>query len=99
MQPATLSRVSYRILSWGGGGGGEGGGGGGGRGVVEGSGEGVEGVEGVEGGRGGGGEDSRMIVCEKCVPTRGSGGMPLQKNFEFRSSQIVSDIIWNKSVV
>ena len=58
------------------------------------------------GGEGGGKHDgSRMIVaCEKahsCTHMRAcllgvSGGMPLQEKFEFRSSQIVSDAIWDK---
>ena len=49
---------------------------------------------------------SRMIVCEarscmlKCACLLGrSGGMLPQKNFEFRSSQIASDAIWDKIVV
>ena len=56
----------------------------------------------------GGGEQngSRMIVaCEstlthayECVPTRGSGDMPAQENFEFRSSQIASYAIWDKII-
>ena len=65
---APVSRVSYRILSW------------------------------------GGKEDgSRMIVACESIHTRkcvyllgGSGGMLPQENFEFRSSQIASDAIWDK---
>ena len=36
-----------------------------------------------------------------CVPTRGVWGHapPPQENFEFRSSQIASDEIWDKIVV
>ena len=37
------------------------------------------------------------------MPTRGGGVLehppPLQENFEFRSSQIASDVIWDKIVV
>ena len=31
-----------------------------------------------------------------CVPSRGSGSMPPKENFEFTSSQIASDTIWDK---
>ena len=56
------------------------------------------------GGGGGKHDGSRVIVaCEstlthaKCVCLLGgSGGMPPQENFEFRSSQIASDAIWDK---
>ena len=34
-----------------------------------------------------------------CISMHGSGGMFLQENFEFRSSQITSDAIWDKIVV
>ena len=50
-----------------------------------------------------------ILVCESMLthmPTRGSGGMlphphppPPKENFEFRSSQIASDEIWDKIVV
>ena len=37
---------------------------------------------------------------DSSVPTReGPTGMPSQKNFEFRSSQITFDAIWDKIVV
>ena len=53
---------------------------------------------------GGGKQDgSRMIVACESIHTRkrayllgGSGGMLPQENFEFRSSQIASDAIWDK---
>ena len=48
---------------------------------------------------GGGKQDgSRMIVaCETHACLLGeSGGMPPQENFEFTSSQIASDAIWDK---
>ena len=60
-----MDRVSFRILSWG----------------------------------GGGREDgSRMIVaCEMLAYLLGgSGDMPHQEIFEFTSSQIASDAIWDK---
>ena len=37
-----------------------------------------------------------MIVACESMRVCGSGGMPLQENFEFRSSQIASDAIWDK---
>ena len=57
--------------------------------------------------RGGKQGGSRMIVaCESTlthvsvyVPTTGSGSMLPQEDFEFRSSQIASDTIWDKIVV
>ena len=58
-----------------------------------------------QGGGGGGKHDgSRMIVaCEStlmhayaCMPTRGVWVHASPEKFEFRSSQIVSDAIWDK---
>ena len=41
-----------------------------------------------------------MQQDDSSVPTReGPTGMPSQKNFEFRSSQIAFDAIWDKIVV
>ena len=48
---------------------------------------------------GGGKQDgSRVIVvCEtRACLLGGSGGMPPRENFEFTSSQIASDAIWDK---
>ena len=47
-----------------------------------------------------------IVACESTlthvlvyVPTTGSGSMLPQEDFEFRSSQIASDTIWDKIVV
>ena len=41
-----------------------------------------------------------IIVCESmlthvevCVPTKGSGGIPPQENFEFRSSKALTSLV------
>ena len=50
---------------------------------------------------GGGGKHggSRMIVACKSMLTHARPGMLPQENFEFRSSQIASDTVWDKIVV
>ena len=38
-----------------------------------------------------------IVACKmRACLLGGSGGMPPQENFEFTSSQIASDAIWNK---
>ena len=42
---------------------------------------------------------ARSCTCKCACLLGGSGGMLPQENFEFRSSQIASDTIWDKIVV
>ena len=42
---------------------------------------------------------SHSCTCKRACLLGGSGGMLPQENFEFRSSQIASDAIWDKIVV
>ena len=48
-----------------------------------------------EGGEGGGWQDDSSMR-KHVWPLGGSGGISPQENFEFRSSQIASDAIWDE---